>query len=103
MEFLVEPDPAPSLVIRVLERGPGIDNLQALLDGPLAATTGTGIGLLGARRLMDRFEIAAATGGGAAITMGKNLPKRATAIRARASWAAGVRRSWRGTSAAGNA
>ena len=80
MEFLVEPDAPPSLVIRVRERGPGIENLQALLDGPSAATTGTGIGLLGARRLMDRFEIAAATGGGASITMGKSLPKRATAL-----------------------
>jgi signal transduction histidine kinase/DNA-binding response OmpR family regulator len=80
VEFLVEPEAPPSLVIRVRERGPGIDNLQALLDGPSAAPTGTAIGLLGARRLMDRFEIATATGGGALITMGKSLPKRATAL-----------------------
>jgi signal transduction histidine kinase/CheY-like chemotaxis protein len=80
VQFLVEPDPPPSLVIHVRERGPGIENLQALLDGPLAATTGTGIGLLGARRLMDRFEIVAAVGVGASIIMGKSLPKRGTAI-----------------------
>ena len=96
VEFLVEPDAPPSLVIRVRERGPGIEDLQAILDGRSAATTGMGLGLLGARRLMDRFEIATATGGGATVTMAKSLPRRAAAIAPQRA-GAGLRRAGRGT------
>jgi signal transduction histidine kinase/CheY-like chemotaxis protein len=79
-EFLVE-DAAPQcLVVRVLERGPGIENLQAILDGDYVSPTGLGLGIIGARRLMDRFDIATAPGSGATVTMAKNLPKRAVGL-----------------------
>ncbi len=75
-EFLVEQGASPSLLIRVLERGPGIENLQAILDGDYVSSTGLGLGIIGARRLMDRFEIANSPGGGVTVTMAKSLLKR---------------------------
>ena len=66
----------PRLVIRVTERGPGIENLQAILDGVPVSPTGAGLGILGARRLMDRFEIVTTPGGGATVTDGEE-PARA--------------------------
>src|SRR5512138_3320706 len=47
----------PALLVRVSDRGPGIANLQDLLDGHYRSSTGMGLGLLGARRLSDHFEI----------------------------------------------
>lgn len=76
VEFLVELAAPQSLVVRVLERGPGIENLRAILDGEYNSPSGLGIGIIGARRLMDRFEIVSAPGSGASVTMAKNLPKR---------------------------
>src|SRR6185437_11619522 len=78
VEFLVEFDSPPSLVIHVRERGPGIENLQSLIDSNYTGSTGTAIGILGARRLMDRFAIKVGPGGGATVTMAKGLPRRAT-------------------------
>ena len=56
--YAVEGERAPQiLLVRVADRGPGIANLDEILDGRYRSTTGMGIGLIGARRLMDRFEI----------------------------------------------
>ena len=67
--------PPPGLLIRVRERGPGIKDLQAILDGRYDSPTGLGVGILGAKRLMDQFEIESSEGG-ATVTMVKGLPKR---------------------------
>jgi signal transduction histidine kinase/CheY-like chemotaxis protein len=72
-EFLFARSTPQSLVIRVIGRGPGIENLQAILDGTYVSQTGLGLGILGARRLMDRFEIESAPGGAATVTMSKAL------------------------------
>src|SRR3954449_3994985 len=48
VEFLVETDMPPKLVIRIRERGPGVENLQAFLDDQAAVPTGRGVGILGA-------------------------------------------------------
>src|SRR3954447_24800690 len=75
-EFLVEPTVPQSLEVLVTQRGPGIDSMQAILDGEPVSPTGAGLGILGARRLMDRFEIVTAPGAGVAVRMAKNLPRR---------------------------
>ena len=74
VEFLVEPVDKPALVIRVRERGPGIRDLQAILDGRYVSSTGLGLGIQGAKRLMDRFSIDSAQGAGATVSMAKNFP-----------------------------
>jgi anti-sigma regulatory factor (Ser/Thr protein kinase) len=63
-----------SLVIRISDKGPGIAELDAILEGRYRSTTGLGIGITGSRRLMDRFEIETAVGQGTVVTFGKRLP-----------------------------
>ena len=80
VEFSVEANKAPAFVIRFLERGPGIKDLQKILEGDYVSTTGLGLGITGARRLMDRFAIDSAAGVGATVVMAKNLPGRVSAL-----------------------
>ncbi len=75
VEFQVTPGKAPGFLIRVRERGPGIRDLQAILDGRYDSPTGLGLGIVGAKRLMDQFEIESSEGG-ATVTMVKWLPRR---------------------------
>src|ERR1700758_1795858 len=65
--------------ITVRDRGPGIANLQAVLAGSHKSSTGMGVGLLGAQRLMDSFDIASKPGG-TRVQLGKNLPRHARSL-----------------------
>ena len=69
VEFMVEEPPA--FLIRVADHGPGIADLQAILEGRYTSATGMGVGIVGARRLMDRFEIEAAPGAGTTVLLGQ--------------------------------
>src|SRR4051812_8539187 len=65
VEFEIEGETAPQLlVIRVLDDGPGIERLEEVLDGTYRSSTGMGIGLIGSRRLMDRWEVHSTPGKG---------------------------------------
>jgi signal transduction histidine kinase len=68
------------LLARVSDRGPGIPNLQQILDGQYRSTTGMGIGLTGSRRLSDHFAIDAPAGRGTVVTLGRRLPSRAPPV-----------------------
>jgi serine/threonine-protein kinase RsbT len=57
--------------IRAIDRGAGITNLDAVLNGGYRSKTGMGVGLLGTKRLMDDFEIDTAPGRGTRITVRK--------------------------------
>ena len=74
VEFQLTQAPTPELVVRVRERGAGIKDLQAIMQGRYDPQTPVGLGMLGAKRLMDRFAIESSEGG-AIITMVKGLPK----------------------------
>ena len=80
VEFGIETGAAPAFVIRVLERGSGIKDLQKILDGAYVSETGLGLGIIGAKRLMDRFVIESLSGVGATVLMAKSLPSRAMAL-----------------------
>ncbi len=80
VEFLVDEQAPAAFLIRVVDHGPGIVDLQAILDGRYTSPTGMGVGLVGARRLMDRFEIEAAVGAGTMVLLGKFLSRRAPAL-----------------------
>src|SRR5580658_5168678 len=57
-EFVIEGKTTPQLfLINVTDEGPGIRNLQEILEGRYTSTTGMGMGIVGARRLMDQFDI----------------------------------------------
>jgi signal transduction histidine kinase/CheY-like chemotaxis protein len=80
VEFLLDEDTPPSLLVRVRDRGPGIKDLQAILDGRYQSPTGMGMGIRGVRRLMDGFHIESAPSAGTTVVLGKALPRRAPAV-----------------------
>ena len=59
------------LVIVATDTGPGIKDLPAALEHGFASRDGLGLGLPGARRLMDEFEIRSQRGSGTTVTMTK--------------------------------
>jgi len=79
-EFGIEDAPIRMLMIRVTDRGPGISDLQAILDGRYMSHTGMGVGIIGARRLTDHFEIRSAPGQGTTVVLGKRIPLRSPRI-----------------------
>lgn len=75
VEFAIDGDAAPQvLVILVEDQGPGIDHLDSVLAGHYRSATGMGLGLLGARRLMDACDITTVKGVGTTVLLKKTLP-----------------------------
>jgi signal transduction histidine kinase len=66
----------PRLQISVRDRGPGIARLDDVLNGRYRSATGLGLGILGARRLSDRFSLRSAPGEGTLIVMEKLIDRR---------------------------
>jgi signal transduction histidine kinase/DNA-binding response OmpR family regulator len=78
----VEGQRAPQLlVIRVTDRGPGIADPEAILSGRYRSSTGMGLGIIGARRLVDRFELRSEPGQGTTVLLGKLFPRKLPALR----------------------
>ncbi|WP_377705099.1 ATP-binding protein [Pseudoduganella sp. UC29_71] len=91
IEFSVEGATVPQLlVVRIEDQGPGIANLQLVLSGRYQSSTGMGLGLLGARRLMDQCDIDTAPGKGTMILLKKLLPSDAPLLTAAAVGALGA-------------
>jgi len=59
------------LVVIARDEGPGIRNLEAALRDEYSGRSGLGLGLPGARRLMDEFEITSDADNGTTVTMKK--------------------------------
>ena len=53
------------------DQGPGISDIPRALQDGYSTSGGLGLGLPGARRLMDEFDIQSRTGQGTTITMKK--------------------------------
>src|SRR5665213_3022363 len=68
--------PRQTFEIVVSDNAPGIKDLDGVLGGTRRSATGMGVGLIGARRLMDRFAIEAVPGAGTRVVLGKILPPR---------------------------
>jgi signal transduction histidine kinase/CheY-like chemotaxis protein len=80
VEYTIEGSLAPQVLsIRVYDSGPGIANLDAVMSGQYRSSTGMGLGLVGARRLMDAFDIKSEPNG-TTITIKKLLPRRAALV-----------------------
>lgn len=75
-EFVLVDDLSQSLSIRISDQGPGIADLETVLSGEYISPTGMGVGLVGARRLMDAFEIRSEPGRGVEVVMSRRLPAR---------------------------
>lgn len=57
----------------VRDQGPGIPHLDEILSGAYRSPGGMGLGIIGARRLAEVFEIESAPGRGTTVTLGKVL------------------------------
>jgi len=82
VDFSIEGSTVPQvLCIRISDHGPGIADLDHVLSGSYKSPTGMGIGVVGTRRLMDRFHIES-TPQGTTVTLRKILPRRASVFTA---------------------
>lgn len=66
-----------ALVVRAEDDGPGIADIERAMEDGYSTGRGLGMGLPGARRLMDRLIVESARGRGTAIEMWKWVPGRA--------------------------
>ena len=62
------------ICIVACDKGPGIADLERALRPGYSTRNGLGLGLPGAQRLMDEFEIVSAAGNGTTVTMRKWAP-----------------------------
>jgi signal transduction histidine kinase len=76
VEFLVDQKTIPPLFLtRITDHGPGIENVRQVLAGQYRSTTGMGLGIIGAKRLMDLFQIESSPARGTTVLMGKHFPR----------------------------
>jgi signal transduction histidine kinase/CheY-like chemotaxis protein len=81
--FAIEGKQPPQvLTISVIDKGTGIARLDEILSGSYRSETGMGLGIVGARRLMDYFTVDS-TPAGTTITLKKLLPARRPALTAK--------------------
>ena len=81
VEFALEGASTPQLLlVRVRDQGPGIADLAHVMSGQYHSSTGMGVGIIGAHRLMDQVEIDSKPGVGTDVLLTKILPARAPLI-----------------------
>lgn len=80
VEFSVTGNTVPqALLIRIEDKGPGISDLDLVLAGRYQSTTGLGLGILGARRLVE-CVITTEKGIGTTVLLSKAMPADAPVI-----------------------
>lgn len=68
---VVERGTRKGIVVIASDRGPGIPDIHLAMQDGWSTTRSLGLGLPGARRLMDEFDIQSTVGKGTVITMRK--------------------------------
>ena len=80
-EFILDPASLPQVFhVRISDKGPGIADVQVILDGQYRSKSGMGLGILGARRLMHHFTIESKADKGTIVEVGHDLPARAAPV-----------------------
>src|ERR1044071_9572577 len=74
VEFRVDDAPEKMLIITIKDKGNGIANLDHILSGKYVSQTGMGVGMIGAKRLMDYFHVETKVGAGTTVILGKMVP-----------------------------
>jgi signal transduction histidine kinase len=62
------------LWVKIVDRGPGIADVDSVLAEAYESRTGMGVGLSGTRRLMDSFHIDSKVNEGTRVSLGKAIP-----------------------------
>jgi serine/threonine-protein kinase RsbT len=73
---IVNGDGRRGIIMEARDDGPGIGDLERALEDGYSTADGMGLGLPGARRLMDEFEVRSEAGTGTTVTMCKWAPDR---------------------------
>lgn len=68
---IVEQEGRKALQVVAKDQGPGIANLERAMTDGYSSAGGLGLGLPGAKRMMDEFEIQSEVGKGTTVTMKK--------------------------------
>src|SRR5919197_1409301 len=66
----------PGIIVVARDEGPGIPDLELAMRDSYSTGSGLGLGLPGARRLMDEFEIQSEISKGTTVVMKKWAPER---------------------------
>ncbi|MCV7090875.1 ATP-binding protein [Mycobacterium interjectum] len=75
--WVADRDGRKALVVRAEDDGPGIADIERALEDGYSTGRGLGLGLPGARRLMDRLVVDSTLGHGTVVEMWKWVPARA--------------------------
>ena len=75
--WVADRDGRKALVVRAEDQGPGIADIDRAMEDGYSTGRGLGMGLPGARRLMDRLCVDSTLGRGTVIEMWKWVPPRA--------------------------
>jgi signal transduction histidine kinase len=62
-----------AFVVRIADQGPGIPNLEAILQGRAPASRGLGMGLVGCQRILSDFQVETTRGKGTTVTLVQSL------------------------------
>lgn len=65
------PPPRPGIEIIASDNGPGIPDVKHVMSGAYVSRTGMGKGMMGAKRLMDFFDVVTGPQVGTTVTMRK--------------------------------
>ena len=84
MQFSLLLDLPQQLEIVVSDSGPGISNLDDILDGRYKSDTGMGMGIIGTKRLMDEFDLSSDSNG-TRVRLSKRLPRHAALLTSRSA------------------
>jgi signal transduction histidine kinase/CheY-like chemotaxis protein len=76
IDFEIDIDSEAMLLISVRDKGKGIANLDEIFRGEYVSQTGMGLGLIGAKRLLDYCEVETGANG-TTVTLGKAMSLRA--------------------------
>jgi serine/threonine-protein kinase RsbT len=68
---VAERDGQSGIIVMARDRGPGIPNIERAMEDSYSTAGGLGLGLPGARRLMDEFQITSEVGKGTTVVMKK--------------------------------
>jgi signal transduction histidine kinase/CheY-like chemotaxis protein len=82
VQFSVHLESPQFMEVLVQDSGPGITNLETILEGRYKSSTGMGMGILGTKRLMDDFELVSDSSGTRACML-KRIPRHARVLTSR--------------------
>ena len=79
VDFQIPKNPEAILQISVSDKGKGIADVNRILDGKYISPTGMGLGIIGARRLMDIFSVDTSSKG-TTVVIGKKIPSKSPVL-----------------------